>query len=371
MIYLDHAATSFPKPPGVAAAVQRWFEEVGVSASRGDSQLCQVAGAEVARVRKLLAAACGVPPERLIFTAGATESLNTAFWGIAKPAMRVITTVLEHSSLARVLTHAREQLDLDLVILPCDGQGFVDPARVEQELERAATHLLAFSHASNVLGSVQDAATLCRLARTHGALSLVDAAASAGLWPLDLGADLLASSAHKSLLGPPGLGILAVHPDCPLRPTRFGGTGSSQALDRQPETWPGRFESGTPNTPAIFGLGAALDWLATQDQVTLRQAELDLLDTLHAASGPRVTCYGPAPGHPQRIPLLSFNVAGLDPAEAGLLLDAQGIHVRTGFHCAPWIHEPLGTTAGGTIRVSLGPFVSADEIAQVPRSLPG
>ncbi|MCA8957556.1 MAG: aminotransferase class V-fold PLP-dependent enzyme, partial [Planctomycetes bacterium] len=280
----------------------------------------------------------------------------------------VLTTALEHSSMVRPLTHLAQRRGLELTVLDPDPSGRIDAARAAEALARGGFRLFAFTHASNVTGAVLDAAGLCAVARAAGVATLLDASQTAGLLSIDVGATALAASAHKGLLGPPGLGVLAVAPELDLPPVRFGGTGSAAALDRQPDEWPGAMEPGTPNTPAILGLGAALEWLDAQNPGALDRG-LELIDLLRAELAPEAECFGPHDG--ARIPVCSFRWPGLDPAECGLLLDAAGIHVRTGMHCAPWLHRHLGTEAGGTVRVSVGPFSRADDVREVPRALRG
>jgi len=372
MIYLDHAATSYPKPPGVVAAVTRWFEDVGVSPARGDGARCRLASAITTETRTALARLCGVPRERVVFTSGATEAANLFLHGLLGDGETVVTTAAEHSAVARPLRTLQDHGRIRVHVVAVDGEGRVDVDDVRAALDRHAPRLLALNHASNVTGAVQDAAALCRLARECGALTLLDASQTAGVLPLNhLGADAVIASAHKALHGPPGLGFLAVGAAVTLRSVKQGGTGSSRALDRQPETWPIGFEPGTPNTPAIAGLGAAMDWLEHAGAASLHAHGLQLIDTLRRGLAERlaerVRLIGPAAG--PRIALLSFTLSDLDPAEAGMILDAADVHVRTGFHCAPWIHAHLGTETSGTIRVSPGPFVTADDILEVARVL--
>jgi cysteine desulfurase / selenocysteine lyase len=368
-IYLDHAATSFPKPPAVLDAVGRWFREQGVSANRGDSQRCAEVAARVADVRARLGKMCGVPAHRVVFTSGATESLNLFLDGFLDHGDRYLTTSLEHSSLARPLRHLGERRALEGEVIPTDPEGRIEPRRFAAEMDRTPPRLVAFSHASNVLGTVLDARSICTDARQRGIITLLDASPTAGLLDLDVGADVVVGSAHKSLLAPPGLGFLAVREGVPLRVTRFGGTGSSVALDTQPETWPSAMESGTPNTPAILGLGAALDFIDERGRDAILEAELGLIDQFRIELKGRATLHGTGDG--PRIPVLSFNVQGFDAAEIGLLLDAAGIEVRTGFHCAPHLFENLPHTAGGTVRVSVGPFNSASDVRELTTALPG
>jgi cysteine desulfurase/selenocysteine lyase len=372
IVYLDHAATSWPKPPEVAAAVARWYAEVGVSAGRGDSDLCRIAAREVDAARRQLGALCGVPPARVAFTSGATESSNLFLRAFLRPGDRVVTTAAEHSAIARPLLALVAERGIALEIVAVDRLGYVDAVAVAAALDRAPTRLFAVNHASNVTGAVQDVSALTNLAHARGCAVMVDASQSLGLVPVgDLGADVVIGSAHKSLLGPPGLGFLAARPPIEFAPAKQGGTGSSRALAEQPRDWPGGFEAGTPNTPAIFGLAAALRWSTAQDRAACLARELQVIDAvredLRRRLADRVRIVSPVTG--ARLPVLSFTLADLDPAEAGVLLADAGIHVRTGFHCAPWIHAALGTEAAGTIRVSVGPFVSAAEALQVARVL--
>lgn len=372
MIYLDHAATSFPKPEAVLAAVAHWFRAIGVSPARGDSALCAAAERLVRGARMAVADLCGVAVTRVAFSSGATEATNALLRGLLQPADRVLTTAAEHSAVARTLRALRDEQQVETTVVPVDGHGRVDAGQIERELAARPYRLLAFTHASNVTGAVQDARTLCDLARAQGTFSFVDASQTAGALPLaGLGADAITASAHKGLLAPPGLGFLATRDTLPLRPTKQGGTGSSRALEEHPRDWPSGFEAGTPNMPAIAGLLAALQAHAPADGEAAAQRALAHLDALRAELEQRldgrIAWHSPAAG--PRVPILSFTLRDLDPAEAGVILDAAGIHVRTGFHCAPWIHRWLGTEVAGTIRVSPGPFVTEAEVLTVARTL--
>lgn len=372
LTYLDHAATSFPKPPEVLAAIQHWFTEVGVSPARGDGALCRAASAISNRTRTALARLCGVRKERLLFTSGATEAANLFLRGFLRDGDTVVASAAEHSAVARPLRGLQAEGRIQLHVVPVDEFGYMRRDRLHAALERHAPRLLAVNHASNVTGAVQDIASAGALARSHACTILVDASQSAGVLPLhDLPADVLFASAHKSLLGPPGLGFLALRDGVPLRPVKLGGTGSASAQDSPPEVWPGSFEAGTPNMPSIAGLGAALAWIEARGMAHLHRQGLEQIDSLRASLtqelGAGVRLLGPESG--PRIAVLSFTLRDLDPAEAGTMLDAAGVHVRTGFHCAPWIHGCIGTEAGGTIRVSPGPFVSAADIQRVVRAL--
>jgi selenocysteine lyase/cysteine desulfurase len=361
MIYLDHAATSHPKPPAVLAAIRRWYEDLGVSAERGDGRRCREVRAGVDATRRRLGELAGVPPTRIAFTSGATEALNLALRALLRHGDTVLTTAFEHSSVVRPLRSLQRERSLRLEVLPVTPTGGLSVDAAAAALAGCRPRVFVFTHASNVTGALFDAAALCELARRQGCTTLLDASQTAGLFDVAVGADLVAASAHKGLHGPPGLGFLAVRDGLELPGQKQGGTGSSHALDEHPTTWPHAFEAGTPNTPAILGLQAALHWLDTQGVATLREAALARTAELAAqlACKPQVRLLQP-PG--ERTPVLSFVHTQFDPAELGALLDAAGVHVRTGFHCAPWVHGALGTTAGGTVRMSPGPGLTADEI---------
>lgn len=360
-VYLDHAATSFPKPPAVLSAMQRWYAEVGVSPDRGDGDRCRVAGEEIAAARRLVADLVGVDPSMVAFHSGATESANLVLRAVLRPGDAVVATAFEHSSVARPLVALQRERGLRLHVVAPGPDGLPATDAVVAAVRDLRPRLLAFPHASNVTGACFDAAGLCEAARKSGVLSFIDASQTAGLLDLRVGADFLVASAHKALLGPPGLGFVAAR--TALEPQKQGGTGSSRALAEHPRTWPIAFEAGTPNTPAIFGLAAALRLLAAEPAgrrlaASLAHADI-LVDGLLARKGVRVH----HPRHGPRVPVLSFVHAAYDPAELGALFAAGHVHVRTGFHCAPWLHEHLGTERAGTVRLSPGPDTTAAELA--------
>lgn len=368
MLYLDHAATSHPKPKEVLDAMQHWYVDVGVSAARGSSHRCTEAERVVQRARRATGALCGLPAARVAFTSGATESINLFLRGFLQPGDLVLTTAFEHSSVARPLVALSREVPIRLRVLPPDADGGLSPDTVARALRESEPRLFAFPHASNVTGVRFDAAAFCERARAVGAATLLDASQTAGLFALDVGADAVAFGAHKALLGPPGLGVLAVRDGIALRSAKQGGTGSSRALDEHPTEWPQAFEAGTPNTPAIYGLDAALRLATPAVRAARAQAMLDatqrLEDHLRRLAGVRLL---PAPG--DRAPVLSFVHDALDPAEIGALLDQHDVHVRTGHHCAPWIHRHFGTELAGTVRLSPGPELSEDDIRRVSAAL--
>ncbi len=364
MIYLDHAATSFPKPPQVLAGVQRWFNDIGVSADRGDGPRCQDARAEVAAARSLVATLTGTKSDLVAFHSGATESLNLLLRALLRAGDGVVATAFEHSSVARPLVTLQRERNLRLHVIAPDADGALSVDSVAAALAAHRPNVFVFPHASNVTGACFDAAAFCDVARRAGVVTVLDACQTAGLFDLRVGADFVVASGHKALLGPPGIGFLASR-DRELAPQKQGGTGSSAALAEHPTRWPAAFEAGTPNTPAIFGLAAALrhrdDAVRSAALAASVANTVALAEALTRLSGVRLV----APTGYARAPVLSFVHADLDPAEIGAMLASADIHVRTGFHCAPWLHRHLGTDLAGTVRVSPGPDLTAAEIAAV------
>ena len=364
-LFLDNAATSFPKPDSVYRAMDAALREVGVAPGRGGYQQSLAAARIVFAARSALAAFLGVPDSsRLIFTHSATESLNIAVSGLLKPGDHVVSSSMEHNALVRPL-HLMRGRGVEVSFVPADRDGTVSERAIAQAM-RPHTRLVALAHCSNVTGTVQPIGEIARIARTGGALFLLDAAQSAGYFPLDaegMGIDLLAAPGHKSLYGAPGTGILAIGAGIQLDPLQVGGTGGNASSPDQPLEMPERFESGTTNTPAIAGLKAGLDFILETglDRIRAHGKLLigQLLEGLRATPGAVV--YGPERG--ERGCAVCFTVDGHDPATLGFLLDHDyDVSVRVGLHCAPDVHRTIGSYPAGTVRVSPGFFTSEADI---------
>lgn len=364
-LFLDNAATSFPKPETVYRAMDAAMREIGVAPGRGGYRQSLAAARIVFETRSALAAYFGVTDSsRLIFTHSATESLNIAVSGLLKAGDHVVSSSVEHNALLRPL-HLMRSRGVEVTFVQADGEGVVSEREIARAMRRN-TRLVALAHCSNVLGTVQPVEEIARVAHDGGALFLVDAAQSAGYFPLntaEMGIDLLAAPGHKGLFGPPGTGVLAIAEGLRLDPLLVGGTGGSASSPEQPEQLPERFESGTINTPALAGLKAGLDFILETGQEAIRAKGKcligQILEGLRAAPG--VIIYGPERG--ERGGAVSFNLEGRDPAEVGFLLDSvYDISVRPGLHCAPDVHRTIGTYPGGTVRVSPGYFNTEDEI---------
>ena len=369
-IYLDNAATSWPKPPAVYEAVDRHQRELGAAAGRAAYREAAEVERLVADARRGVARLIGVEDSsRVVFTLNGTDSLNSAIHGVVRPGDHVITTVVEHNSVLRPLRFLEETCDVKVTRVPCDAAGVVDPRDIEAAIT-PQTSLIAMLHASNVTGALQPAAEVGRIARERDVLLLLDAAQSIGHLPLsvdELNVDLLAAPGHKGLLGPLGTGLLYGRPGVEnrLTPLRQGGTGTNSEDDVQPLRLPQKYESGNLNVPGIAGLGAGVTHLLGKglDEVRRRDERLTqrLLDGLAAIEG--LTLYGPAQAA-ARVGVVSISIAGYDPQEVSATLDAAyRIQTRSGLHCAPRMHRALGTfEAGGTVRFSLGHFTTEQEI---------
>ena len=380
--YLDNAATSWPKPPEVFAAWEHAGRSIGAAAGRATYREAVAADAIRSRCRTAVARLLGdIDPERVAFPAGATLGLNMAIHGLVASGDHVIATAADHNATLRPLHWLEARGLIELSIVPCDGAGRVDPEAVARAW-RPATRLVVCSHASNVTGVVQDAQTLGTITHERGGLLLLDAAQSLGQFACTAagyGADIVVAPSHKWLLGPAGAGILWVRPGIDLAPLVQGGTGSaSDSLD-MPDRFTDRMEPGTPDLPALAGLLAAVEWLASQsiDAVGRRCRELAAAAAagLGEIEGVRVIGSDTAGGQPDTTPggrgdatapIVSFTVEGYDPAEVSLVLEQiAGVQVRSGFHCAACIHPHLGTQDGGTVRASFGPFNTGDDVDAV------
>lgn len=355
MIYLDHAATSHPKPAAVIAAVQRWYEEVGVSPERGDGPATRDASATMRRCRERLGRRTGHSPDRVAFCSGATEGLNLTLRALAGQGARVATTCFEHSSVVRTLHGLRKDRGVQI-------SKAKSTAELCAVLRTSKPDLAVMTHASNVTGEIFDAAAVAETARALGIPFVLDASQSAGYLPLDVGASVVVASAHKALHGPPGLGFISVDDDQAMLPQKFGGTGSSTALEHHPVKWPQAFEAGTPNMPAIYGLDAALTWLdEAGEAVLLRRARAALARLRRRLEATNDFVVHAAPAG-EGLPVMSLCHARYDPLEMTAILAGAGVHARAGFHCAPWIHEHLGTQVAGTLRLSPGPATTDAEL---------
>jgi cysteine desulfurase family protein len=370
-IYLDNAATSWPKPEAVYSAVDHYMRELGAPAGRSAYHHAGEVERRVNEARQRVATLLGAPQaKQIIFTSNGTDSLNLALHGLLREGQHVVTSECEHNSVLRPLRELEETRGVRVTRVPCNGAGLIDPDDVASAAEFPNTKLIALVHASNVTGALQPLEEVGQMALRYNIRFLVDASQSVGHLPvsvMDLAADMLAAPGHKGLLGPLGTGILYIAPgtDMRLLPVRQGGTGTQSESDQQPKAMPDKFESGNHNVPGIVGLNAGVNYLAERGLDEIRQHEKELtaklLDGFRSIKG--VTIYGPGNAD-QQLGVVSISIAGYDPQEVATMLDSTySIQVRSGLHCAPLMHQSLGTaSSGGTIRFSLGPFNTAAQI---------
>lgn len=369
MIYLDHAATSWPKPPVVADAMIAFMEEAGGNPGRSGHRLSVAAGRVVYETREALAELFHVEdPLRMILSPNVTYALNLTLHGLLVPGDRVVTSGIEHNSVMRPL-RSLESAGVEVVVVPCAADGSTDLDAMRQAIVPGTT-LVVVNHASNVVGTLSPVGDIARLAHSVGALCVVDAAQTAGVLPIDvqaLGIDVLAFTGHKGLLGPTGTGGMVIAPH--LEPERFrpafcGGTGSRSEEELPPEVFPDRLEPGTPNGVGIAGLGASVRFLLDRGIDEVRSHEVALTERL--VSGlltiPGVKVYGPASAL-DRTATVSVRIDGLRVSDVGWRLDEDhDILTRVGLHCSPAAHRTLGTFPEGTVRLSAGLFTTERDI---------
>ena len=363
MIYLDNAATSFPKPPSVLRAMTEALREYGANPGRGGHKLALQAGRTVEKCREAAANLLGARPERVIFTRSCTESLNLAIMGMLHKGDEVICSHGEHNAVMRPLERFVSRDEITVKLLRPDEQGLLSPEVLRRAIT-SRTGLVVICHASNVSGVVQPVRELGAVCREKGVPLLVDAAQTAGMLEVTLdalNADMIALPGHKGLLGPHGTGLLALREGVDPEPLILGGTGSASESVRQPELLPDRYESGTLNLPGIAGLLAGIEFVAPQ-RADIHRYEAGLNDRLRRQltqiSGLRILGAENAP----RVAITSVVPEGGDSAALADALDASGVAVRGGLHCAPAMHSYLGTMRSGAVRFAPGPFNTERDI---------
>lgn len=369
MIYLDNAATSFPKPAVVYDFMRDFYRDHGVSPGRSGFDACLVAEELVMETRKLLTGLFhgGGDHNRLTFSYNASDSLNMIIQGLAEKGDHVVTTTLEHNSVLRPLHHLRMNGVIDVAHVPFDSRGYVHPDDIAKAI-RKNTKMVIVNHCSNVIGTIQPLAEIGRVCKKAGVLFIVDTTQSAGVVPIDMqamGVDVAVFTGHKCLLGPTGIGGSYVMDDVPVKHTRFGGTGVRSAQPTHLDEFPYRLECGTLNLLGVAGLNAGVKWLLGEGIDAIHAREMRLWDSLRKGIQQleNVVTYC-ADGTDDHSPVLSFNVRNFEAGDVGTLLDVDyGIACRTGLQCAPKVHEGLGTDVlHGTVRLSVGPFNTQEQI---------
>jgi cysteine desulfurase family protein len=371
--YFDHAATSWPKPPVVTAAMVAALETASGNPGRGAHRLALEAERVIAAARSSLAGLLGVADERdLAFVPGCTYALNLVLKGLLAPGDRVVVSSVEHNAVTRPLA-ALATGGVNVVTVPADAEGHVDPDDVERAVAAERTAAVVCQHASNVSGVIQPVGDLADIAHEHGALMVVDGAQAAGHLDIDLaalGADAYVVPGHKGLLGPQGIGAVYLSPGCEPHGLVQGGGGRDSAAAAQVSERPDRYEAGTPNVPGIAGLGAAAELLRAEGPA-IRAAERRLARRLHeaVAAMPAFRVLGP-PVLEERVPVVTVVHATRAPDEIAFELERlAGIAVRAGLHCSPWTHQALGTFETGAVRLSVGWGLTDEDVDVVLESL--
>lgn len=372
MIYLDNAATSYPKPKEVGQAMMYFLEKVGANPGRSSHRLSIESGRILYQARESLAELFNVDdPLRIIFTLNVTEALNLALKGLLRPGDQVITSSMEHNSVMRPLREL-EKRGVEVKVIPCSSQGVLDPVDLERSIKKN-TKLIVLNHGSNVIGSLTPITVVGEMAKRHHILFLVDTAQTAGCYPLDIkkdNIDLLAFTGHKALYGPPGTGGLVIGERVntkKLIPLKVGGTGSHSEFEEQPDFLPDIYESGTPNIVGLNGLKEGVRFVLAEGVDKIHQHEQNLIIRLIEGLKeiPEVTLYG-GDYRKEQVAVVSFNLKDKWPSEVGMRLDEEyDIMCRVGLHCSPATHKTIGTFPRGTVRFSMSWFNTLEEVDQV------
>ena len=367
MIYLDNAATSFPKPAKCLRLALEKYLEMGASPGRGGYDAAARAESVVDDVRQGLRRFFKASDSyQVCFAYNATDALNTLLQGLAEPGCHVVSTRLEHNSVLRPLNHLRDLKGVEFDLVGFDSQGFVNPEEIAQAI-RPHTKFVVLNHASNVLGTIQPVEAVAEVCREADVPLILDASQSAGMVPIEAskwGLAGLAFTGHKSLLGPTGIGGLLVNSEIEVNPSRFGGTGIDSASLRHTGDYPYRLEAGTINLFGVLALGETLGYLDKLKQQGVRQGEMAVFEAfrqgLNSLDNVETYC---ADSPKNRLPVISCNVKGHKAVDVAAILDGDfDIAVRAGLHCAPLVHEDLGTFPYGAVRFSLGPFNSGEHV---------
>lgn len=367
IIYLDNAATTFPKPPEALSEMLDLYARFGVSPGRGTYDLAAQAQEIVSQARSQI---CnffgGEDSTRVIFGYNATDALNTVIQGLVEQGSHVIGSRLEHNSVLRPLYSLRERGVITYDLIPFDGQGFINPDDVA-DCMKPETRMVVLTHVSNVLGTIQPVEEVGAICIERGVPLILDVTQSAGVIPIDMaamGADALAFTGHKALLGPTGIGGLALRRDLEIRPTRFGGTGVDSSNLLQTDSYPHRLEAGTINLMGIIGLAAGIRYIVRRGITNIHRDEMALIRRLRdgLADLQKVNIYC-AENLDNHVAVLLCNIEVMNAQDFGDILDGDfQIATRSGLHCAPLAHSDLGTSPGGAVRLSVGPFNVSEDI---------
>ena len=373
-IYLDNAATSFPKPKEVATAVYDFMVNNGTSSGRGSYKKAMQSDYIVYECRKLIGKLFNFDnPKKVVFTSNVTDSLNIAMRGILKENDHVITSSLEHNAVWRCLKTLERDINIKIDTVECSKDGITNPQDIKKYIKKD-TALIVFTQASNVLGTIQPTTEIGATAREHNIPFLVDSAQSAGAMKIDVkedNIDILAFTGHKSLLGPMGTGGLIINTDIDIKPLKAGGTGGDSAYEYQPDYYPNHLETGTSNVSGIAGLREAIKFLNKEGIENIHNKEKELtkyaLEKLETVKD--IEIYGPKDCE-KMLSVISFNIKDKRPEDVGSILDQKyDIMLRAGLHCAPTAHSVIGTKERGTLRIGLGYFNEKEDIDKLVEAL--
>ncbi|HWQ81957.1 MAG TPA: aminotransferase class V-fold PLP-dependent enzyme [Ignavibacteria bacterium] len=369
LIYLDNSATTYPKPDAVYKFMDSFYREHGVNPGRSGFDAALEAEEIVMNTRRLLTEFfnAGSDINRLTFSYNASDSLNMVLQGLAEKGDHVITTMLEHNSVLRPLHHLEMNGIIQVSRITFDEKGYINPDDIKKAI-RKNTKMVVVNHCSNVIGTIQPVAEIGKICKEAGVLFVVDSTQSAGTIPIDMkamGIDALIFTGHKCLLGPTGIGGSYVMENVPVKYTRFGGTGVRSAQETHLEEFPYRLECGTLNLVGVAGLNAGVKWIQSNGMENLHGREMALFSKLRKGiqETENVITYC-AEGDGNHNPILCFNIKGFDAGDVGTMLDIDyNVACRTGLHCAPKVHQVLGTDKiHGAVRLSIGPFNTEEHI---------
>lgn len=373
MIYLDNAATTYPKPETVYDAIMDCMKNYCANPGRSGHKLAMRAAREIYDARENIAKLFNIDnPMNVVFTNNATDSLNLAIKGVVKDGEHIITTSMEHNSVVRPIK-SLEKYGIKNTIVQCDKDGFLDVDRIKEAI-KPNTKLIVTTHASNVVGTLIDIKSVGEIAKENNILYLLDASQTAGVYNIDvkdINVDMIAAPGHKCLFGPQGTGILYIREGINVNILKEGGTGSRSEDLFQPELLPDKYESGTHNTPGIAGLNEGIKFILNKgiDNIRIHEEQLCqyMINRLNEVQN--IIIYGPK-NSKQRAPVISINIGDMDPGEVTFLLDSKyGIATRSGIHCAPLAHKTIGTLEQGAIRFSLGYFNTKADIDKAIEAL--
>lgn len=373
-IYLDNAATSFPKPKEVADAVYDFMINNGTSSGRGSYKKAMQSDYIVYECRKLIGNLFNFDdPKKVVFTSNVTDSLNIAIRGILKENDHVITSSLEHNAVWRCLKTLEKDINIKIDTVECSKDGITNPEDIKKYI-RKDTALIVFTQASNVLGTIQPIKEIGKIARENKIVFLVDAAQSAGAMKIDIkedNIDILAFTGHKSLLAPMGTGGLIINTDIDIKPLKAGGTGGDSAYEYQPDYYPNHLETGTSNVSGIAGLRAAIKFLNREgiDNIHNKEKELTKYALQRLETVKDIEVYGPKDCE-KILSVISFNIKNKRPEDISTILDQKyDIMLRAGLHCAPTAHSVINTKDRGSLRIGIGYFNTKDDIDKLVEAL--